>query len=74
RQRVYKLEDERHNVTDRRKALEKAFEWGDRIPIGIFYQEKRPTYRDNLPQIKDDPLTKLTTEDIDIIPLLRRMK
>ncbi len=74
RQRVYKLEDEGHNVTDRRKALEKTFEWGDRIPIGIFYQEKRPTYRDNLPHLKDYPLTKLSTEDIDITSLLRRMK
>ncbi|MCZ2856867.1 MAG: 2-oxoacid ferredoxin oxidoreductase, partial [Candidatus Bathyarchaeota archaeon] len=63
-----------HNVTDRRKALEKAFEWGDRIPIGIFYQEKRPTYHDNLPHLKDYPLTKLSTEDIDITSLLRRMK
>jgi 2-oxoglutarate ferredoxin oxidoreductase subunit beta len=49
RQRVYKLEDEGWDPTvrdpsERPKklalALEKALEWGDRIPIGILYQDK----------------------------------
>jgi 2-oxoglutarate ferredoxin oxidoreductase subunit beta len=66
RQRVYKLEEEDHDVTDRRKALEKAFEWGDRIPIGIFYNKERPTYHDNLPHLKDAPLTKVPTKNVDI--------
>ena len=74
RQRVYKLEEEDHDLTDKTEALEKAFEWGERIPIGIFYKEKRPTYRDNLLHIKDKPLTKLSIEDIDITPLLESMK
>ena len=73
RQRVYKLEEEGHNVTDRKKALEKAFEWGDRIPIGIFYNKERPTYHDNLPHVKDLPLTKLPTENVDITSTLNEM-
>ena len=73
-QRVYKLEEEGHDYADRQKAVEKSFEWGERLPIGIFYKEKRPTYRDNLPHIKDKPPTKLSTEDIDITPLLEGMK
>lgn len=52
RQRVYKLEEARHDVSDRQKALEKSFEWGDRIPIGVFYEDDRPTFRDNLPQVR----------------------
>jgi len=73
RQRVYKLEDEGHDVTDRKKALEKAFEWGDRIPIGIFYKKERPTYRDNLPHLKDAPLTKVPKENVDITSTINEM-
>jgi 2-oxoglutarate ferredoxin oxidoreductase subunit beta len=70
KERVYKLEEEGHDYTDRECALKKSFEWGDRIPIGIFYKEKKPTYRDNLSHVKGVALTKLPTENIDITPLL----
>lgn len=73
RQRVYKLEEEGHDVIDRKKALEKSFEWEDRIPIGIFYKKERPTYHDNLPHVKDLPLTKLPTENVDITSTLKQM-
>jgi 2-oxoglutarate ferredoxin oxidoreductase subunit beta len=70
-QRVYKLEDEGHNVTDRNKALEKAFEWGDRIPIGIFYNKERPTYQDSIPQATEVPPTKVPTGNVDITSALQ---
>jgi 2-oxoglutarate ferredoxin oxidoreductase subunit beta len=72
-QRVYKLEEEDHDVTDHKKALEKAFEWGDRIPIGIFYKKERPIYRDSLPQVKDEKLTKLPKENVDITAAMKEM-
>jgi 2-oxoglutarate ferredoxin oxidoreductase subunit beta len=68
------LEDENHDLTNKRKALQKAFEWGDRIPIGIFYKKDRPTYRDNLPHLKDIKLTKMTKEKVDISHLINEMK
>jgi 2-oxoglutarate ferredoxin oxidoreductase subunit beta len=74
RSRVYKLEEAGHDVTDRQKALEKSFEWGDRIPIGIFYKEDKPTYRDNLPHLKGVPLTKMPIQDIDISGVVESMK
>ena len=73
RQRVYKLEEENHDVTDRKKALEKALEWGDRIPIGIFYNKERSTYHDNLPHVKDVSLTEVPTENVDITSTLDEM-
>ena len=73
KEKVYKLEEEGYDYTDRQKALEKSFEWGDRIPIGIFYKEERPTYRDGLPHVKDMSLTKLPIEDIDITSVLKNM-
>jgi len=72
-QRVYKLEEEEYDYTNRQKALEKSMEWGDRIPIGIIYKEDRLSYRDNLPHIMDVSLTQLPTEDIDISSILKSM-
>lgn len=69
-ERVYKLEEENHDVTDRDKALKKAFEWGDRIPIGVFYKKERPTYRDKLPHLNSRSLPKMPVKDIDITTLL----
>jgi 2-oxoglutarate ferredoxin oxidoreductase subunit beta len=62
RQRVYKLEDTKHKTQNREAAMEKAMEDMrsnyKKVPIGVFYKEKAPTYEDQLPQIKDKPLVK----------------
>jgi 2-oxoglutarate ferredoxin oxidoreductase subunit beta len=73
KERIYKLEEENHDLTDRKKALEKSFEWGNRIPIGIFYNKERPTYHDNLPHLKDQNLTNLPKENIDITSTMNEM-
>jgi 2-oxoglutarate/2-oxoacid ferredoxin oxidoreductase subunit beta len=46
RQRVYKLESAGHDPKDLVAAWQRALEWGDKIPIGLFYQGDRPTYED----------------------------
>lgn len=74
RQRVYKLEENGHDYTDKQKALEKSFEWGDRIPIGVFYRKERPTYHDGLPHLKGTSLTKMPVEDADISSIIESMK
>ncbi|MEE9173545.1 MAG: 2-oxoacid ferredoxin oxidoreductase, partial [Thermoplasmata archaeon] len=33
-------------------------EWGDRIPIGLFYQTDKPTYEEEEPALKKGPLVK----------------
>ena len=58
RERVYKLEDEKYNPSDKKAALEKALEWGDKIPIGVIYEENLPVYEDQLPALSDGPLVK----------------
>jgi 2-oxoglutarate ferredoxin oxidoreductase subunit beta len=58
KERVYKLEDENWDTTDFHKSMEKAFEWGDRIPLGVFYQTDQPTYEDSEPAFKAGPLVK----------------
>lgn len=43
-ERVYKLEDEGHDPSDRMRAYELAMEWSERIPIGVFYRSEKPTW------------------------------
>ncbi len=52
--RVYML-DESYDPTDKLKAMEKAMEWGDRIPIGIIYREEKPTYCDKIEFLREGP-------------------
>lgn len=46
RERVYKLEEEGHDVSDFQSAWERAEENDDRVPIGLFYREERDTFED----------------------------
>ena len=38
RKRIYKLEDTDHNPANFHGAMDKALEWGEKIPIGLFYR------------------------------------
>lgn len=42
RKRVYKLEDTRHDPTNFHAAMDAALEWGEKIPIGLFYRDPNP--------------------------------
>ncbi|MFQ5907995.1 MAG: thiamine pyrophosphate-dependent enzyme [Thermoplasmata archaeon] len=58
RERIYKLEDESHDTSDLMAAYARAHEWGDRIPIGLFYQVEKPTYEEEEPALKLGPLVR----------------
>jgi 2-oxoglutarate ferredoxin oxidoreductase subunit beta len=58
RERVYKLENEKYDPSDKKAALEKALIWGEEIPIGIIYEENLPLYEDQLPALREEPLVK----------------
>ena len=63
--RVYKLEETDHDPTDKTAAWELAYEWGERIPIGIFYRvEGVPTYEEQVPALKAGPLMKQPLEKL----------
>jgi 2-oxoglutarate ferredoxin oxidoreductase subunit beta len=42
RKRVYRLEDKGHDSSDFISAMTRAVEWGDQIPIGVFYRNTNP--------------------------------
>ena len=59
KQRVYNLDDEEgYDSSDAEAAMRKAFEWGDRIPLGLLYQSEQPTYEDSEPVLARGPLVK----------------
>jgi 2-oxoglutarate ferredoxin oxidoreductase subunit beta len=55
RKRVYRIEPE-YNPEDRAAAFQKALEWGDRIPIGVIYRNRRPIFEERLPMLAGKPL------------------
>ena len=71
RERIYKLEDEKHDTADFRLAMEKGFEWGARIPIGLFYKVERPTYEDEEPALRSGvALAKQPLERTDLAAIM----
>ena len=70
-QRVYKL-DENYQKNDFKIAVQKSLEINDeKFPLGIIYQNKKATYSDQLPQLKDSTLfDKKRFTDIDQISKL----
>ncbi|MHB1648289.1 MAG: thiamine pyrophosphate-dependent enzyme [Cuniculiplasma sp.] len=69
RERVYKLEDQKHDTSDIMAAFAKAAEWGDKIPIGILYQREDKILSDVDPVLHENlistPVKKLVPADIE---------
>lgn len=68
--RVYKLEDSTYDSADKKQAVVKAQEWGDRIPIGVIYREQKATFEELQPALKSDLLVQQKIESINVSPLL----
>ena len=70
RERVYSLQETDYDPGDRLAAFEKALEWGDRIPLGVFYQVRRPSYEEQVVSLQEGPvatreLKTLSTDEIE---------
>jgi 2-oxoglutarate ferredoxin oxidoreductase subunit beta len=75
RGRVYKSEEEKgYRPGDKKQALEKAQEWGERIPIGIIYEQKRPTFEDKLPALQKGSLVKQKLEPVRLRALIEEFE
>ncbi|MHA1771593.1 MAG: thiamine pyrophosphate-dependent enzyme [Candidatus Thorarchaeota archaeon] len=60
-ERTYSLEEAGHDPTDRGLALQKAFEYNGKIPIGLFYRTEAPLLIDGL-SLPDVPLKDHVTD------------
>ena len=69
RQRVYQLSAEGFVPDNKLKAIEKAMEWGDKIPLGLFYKEDKPTSEDHEAALAGDALIKtpVDSEHLDSV-------
>jgi 2-oxoglutarate ferredoxin oxidoreductase subunit beta len=69
RQRVYRLQEAGYVPDNKLKAIEKAMEWGDKIPVGVFYKEDRPTSEDHEPALTGDALINVpvASEHLDAV-------
>ena len=60
-----------NEVTQKKvQAIARSFEWGDKIPIGLFYRIEEPTFEDmisiRMPSYKEVPLTKQDLYNRDV--------
>lgn len=64
RERVYKLEETDYDPSDRVAAFQKALEWGDRIPLGVIYQTRLPTYEEQVASLERGPIATRKLEKL----------
>lgn len=67
RSRLYQLDAVGYKPDNRLAAIEKSLEWGDKIPVGVFYEELVPTSEDHESALAVGPLSgqSLGVSDID---------
>lgn len=62
--RVYRLDDS-YDCSDRLKAMEKAMEWGERIPAGIIYRVEKQTYHERIGFLNKGPALVNRVNDLN---------
>ena len=71
RERAYSLQEEGYDPGDRVAAFQKALEWGDRIPLGVFYQTRRPSYEEQVVSLQDGPVATRELKTLTIAEIER---
>ena len=69
--RVYRLEDRQHDPSNFNKAVDRAVELSNQIPIGVFYKVRRPTFEEQIPQLKGKPMN---LRDVNIDKILKLLE
>jgi len=54
---VYRIPEE-HDPADRKRALDLALEWEERIPVGVLYRVEHPTFGQRHPAVPGPPLNE----------------
>ena len=70
KQRVFDLADDGHPTNDWHAAMERSRQWGERIPIGIFYQESKETFTDRIGVLNRGALIDQTAPEVDWAQLM----
>ena len=65
--------DSAYDPTNKQAAFAKINEWGEKyIPLGVLYVEGRPSYEDQVPQIKKEALVQAPLKKRSITDLLAK--
>ena len=88
--RLYKLEEQGYDpevhdpsnpeemVAKKLQAIGKSYEWGERIPLGVYYKVNLPTYEQEAvvrrPGLGKTPLAAMKLEGRDTTPLLDALR
>jgi 2-oxoglutarate ferredoxin oxidoreductase subunit beta len=59
-----------YSPSDKTAAFVKAQEWGERIPMGVFYRENKPTYESAFPALATETLVSQPIEPLKTEKLL----
>lgn len=71
--RVYRLDDS-YDPTDKAVAMQKAMEYGDRIPTGVIYKEEKQTFHEKNPVLSEGfPLLERKTQPLAIQHLIQNL-
>ena len=74
RSRLYQLDSIKYVPNNRLAAVEKALEWGDKIPLGVFFREDAPTSEDREPALLSGPLASQPLGISDLNTLLSEFR
>jgi 2-oxoglutarate ferredoxin oxidoreductase subunit beta len=71
KERIYYLDETEHDSHDLIAAIQKAREWGDRIPIGVFYRNpEKLSFEQQSPVLQDGPLVKRRLDPMRVQKLI----
>jgi 2-oxoglutarate ferredoxin oxidoreductase subunit beta len=73
REHIYKLEETDYKPNDRIQAIAKTRE-EEKLPIGVFYQENKPTYHEQISSLKAGTLVNQSIKVIDITMAFQELK
>ncbi|OGD92378.1 hypothetical protein A2697_00875 [Candidatus Curtissbacteria bacterium RIFCSPHIGHO2_01_FULL_41_44] len=73
RERLVKLEDEGHSSENLEAAWKQSMRT-DKLPIGLFFQESKPAYHEQVTELQDLPLVKHPIETVNLTNLLKEFK
>jgi len=73
-ERVYKLDSQGYDPSDRDKALALGLDTGEeRLATGVLYRTERPAYEDKLQQLQEAPLAERDISRIDVSNLMEAL-
>ncbi|MFC2136228.1 2-oxoacid:ferredoxin oxidoreductase subunit beta [Bacteroidota bacterium] len=73
KERVYDLQEKKFKTDSQEKSLIKAMEFGDKIPVGLFYEQPKHLYEETHPIIKGKPLISHNIDNVSVKDLLEKL-